>query len=151
MASVGVDNRTSFQGVPKSRRNDKIPLAMVSDLEKEAVKDRRAINISSRSFTDQEVPLLSKGLNFAVAPSKLPMNELITSVEKACKVIGNDKGQADSLRTQCVNIIGRARIPSSNISKGEISALKSLRQDKDILILPADQVRTVCNEQIGIH
>ena len=137
-----------LQGVSTTRKNDKRPLAMVSDQEKEAVKDRWVVNRSSRSLNDQEMSLLRKGLNFAVAPSKLPsklpVNELITSVEKACKVIGNDKGQADSLRTQCVNIIGRARIPSSNISKGEISALKSLRQDKDILILPADKGRAVC-------
>jgi hypothetical protein len=50
----------------------------------ENIKDRWVINASSRTLSDSEQHVLTRGLKFAVTPSKLPINELITSTEDAC-------------------------------------------------------------------
>ena len=80
------------------KKEDK-PIMNVSQEEMNAVKSRWVVNCSSRSLSSSEVSLLNKGLNFAISPIKIPVNDIITNVESACRIIGNDEGQADRLRS----------------------------------------------------
>jgi len=48
---------------------------------------------------------------------------------------------ADELRGEVVRTIKRAKLPKSNINKGESAALQTLKKDNSIIILPADKGR----------
>jgi hypothetical protein len=46
-------------------------------------KDKLVVNISSTHLSDTQVNVLSKGLNFAVVPERVPIFDIIKSVESA--------------------------------------------------------------------
>jgi len=62
-----------------------------------------------------EVP--QKGLNFAVTPKAVPVNEIIAAIDQACLQIQN-KMKADHLRGDVANTLKRAKPPKPNISVG---------------------------------
>ncbi len=94
-------------------------------------------NLSSTTLTTEEYQVLEKGLNFALAPKQIPFSDFIASVESAidgCSV--EDKG---FVRRRVSAILKRARRPKSNFSASELSALKSLRNNSSIMVMPADK------------
>ena len=60
-------------------------------------------------------------------------------MELSCKSLPTN--QATQLRTEIVEAIKSSKVPKSNISKGEKMALRSLKQEDSIMILPADKGR----------
>ena len=103
-------------------------------------KKRWVINISSHNINDAETSLLSKGLNFAMTPAKLPVEEYITATELACQQI-EDTSKAAALRSDVTRILSKRRPHGRNIPQEEQKALESLARNKDIKILPADKGR----------
>ena len=95
------------------------------------------INLSSRTLSDAETTLLKKGLNFAVTPTNIPATEIIAKVETAIRPL--DAEQADTVRRTVNNVLQKAVPPKPNITAEMRNALKSLKQDHSIMILPADK------------
>jgi hypothetical protein len=83
--------------------------------------------------------VLAKGLNYAPAPTKLPVDEVIIQTELACK--GLTPTEAADLRTEVVGAVKSSKPPRDNLKKQERHALISLSKDKSIMILPADKGR----------
>ena len=83
----------------------------VTDSDKENLRNKWVINLSQRSLTDAETSLLQKGMNFAVAPKSIPINEYIIGIENACRFLGHDTRQAETLRSECVKIIKNSNPP----------------------------------------
>ena len=83
--------------------------------------------------------VLSKGLNFAITPHCIPKNDDIVATELACKSFPTN--EATQLRTEIVGAIKSSKVPKSNISKAVKTALRSLKQEDSITILPADKGR----------
>ena len=50
-----------------------------------------------------------------------------------------EKGEAISLRAEIVEELGKAKISNSNLTPEEWRAMKKLKDDEDILVLPADK------------
>ena len=98
----------------------------VTDEDKDNLKTIWVINISKRNLSEEETSLLQKGLNFALSPKSIPINEYIIGIENACKIVGHDTRQAETLRSDCVKIIKNANPLKPNISKGEGKALQEL-------------------------
>ena len=98
-------------------------------------KVKWVVNISSRKLTTPEVSVLENGLNFAVSPDALPVNDIVVATESACKNLPDDK--AAELRGRVVNVVKNSKPPRSNISKPERSAIELLKKDKSNQILPA--------------
>jgi len=97
-------------------------------------------NCSDRILSDPELAVLAKGLNFAVAPSKVPVEDIITETESACRNL--PKNKADDLRVKVRTTISKYNPGKhQNLSKEEIQAIQTLRKDKSICILPADKGR----------
>ena len=107
--------------------------------------DRWVVNKSDKVLTDPELSLLQNGMNFAVSPTHIPVFEFITGIESAVKLIGTDSNEAARLRLDCVDLLKKAKVTASNISKEERDALRTLKSDKDITILPADKGRSTVN------
>ena len=98
-------------------------------------------NCSDRLLNDSELSVLAKGLNFAATNPKIPVVDIITQTEVACRHM--PEKDANSLRSQVSIILNRPRKTEPNLPKEEREALKSLKQDETILILPADKGRLV--------
>ena len=99
-------------------------------------KTNWVVNLSSRSLNEAEVSLLKKGLNFAVTPADIPATEIIAKVESAVRQL--DAERADTVRRAVNAILQQAEPPKPNVTKEQQDALKSLKEDKSIMILPAD-------------
>ena len=111
--------------------------------ETKAVKDRWVINKSDHQLSEPEHTLLQNGLNFAVTPTSLPTDELITSVESATKCVGLDSDEASEIRSKASELLRKAKLPKSNITQQERETIKSLKDNKDIMVIPADKGRAV--------
>ena len=83
--------------------------------------------------------VLSKGLNFAITPHRIPKNDIIVATELACKSFPTN--EATQLRTEIVGAIKSSKVPKSNISKAVKTALRSLKQEDSITKVPADKGR----------
>ena len=119
----------------------RIPIVDVDEQETKDINDRWVINKSDRTLNQHEVSILQRGLNVAVSPTALPVNDMITAIASACKIIGPDTEQATHLSSECVNVLKRHKLPPSNITKEEREALQTLKKYSNVMILPADKGR----------
>ncbi|XP_078621335.1 uncharacterized protein LOC144887811 [Branchiostoma floridae x Branchiostoma japonicum] len=103
--------------------------------------ERWVRNLSSHTLTEPEKSLLSKGLNFAVAPNKIPSIDIVTETESAIHRARLPQRQAEALRAKVATTLKVSKPPPSNITREEQIALKDLATNQDIVILPADKGR----------
>ena len=66
---------------------------------------RWAKNCSDCIVSDPELSVWKKGLNFAMTRKRLPVVDVVTATEWACRQLG--QGDANKLRTKVVDILGR--------------------------------------------
>ena len=95
------------------------------------------VNLSSRTLTDAEERVLRRGLNFAPAPRKIPTMDIAAAIEAVARRMVNE--EAADLRGSVRNILKKAKLPPPNLQKDERAAIKALKEDKNITILPADK------------
>ena len=81
--------------------------------------------------------LLQKGLNFAVTPRSTPIEDILAGVEKA--VISLPVEMAEEARQETVRIIKSVPLPRDNLTKTARAALKTLKDNMNLTILPADK------------
>ena len=124
-----------------ARENE--PIVDVTAAEKEAIQSKWVVNVSDRVLSPDKTSLLKKGLNFAIAPKNILVDQYVIGIESACRHIGPESQQAAKLRADCVRLLQHAKPPTSNITNAERKALTTLAKDADITILPADKGRAV--------
>ena len=107
----------------------------------EALTQERVKVLLKYKHTDAEISVVCKRLNFAIAPVKIPAKEIVVITEVVCSKL--DGEVADLLRNEVVGILHNANPPKSNLTKQEREVLKSLKQNKDIVMLPADKGKEV--------
>ena len=95
------------------------------------------VNLTDRTLTPAQEDVLKLGLNFAPAPSKLPLTDTMAAVESGARKLTPE--DADDLRGRVCGILRRAKVPRSNLTKEQRTALKELRGLEDEVILPADK------------
>ena len=66
--------------------------------------------------------VLAKGLNFSIAPERVPIKEIITVTEVVCQQLKLENGQPDQqaandFRNKVVGIFQNTKPPNSNINK----------------------------------
>ena len=119
--------QTKFDRLLKGRR--------VSNL----TDDRQVVNMSSKTLSTPQKSILGKGLNFGPAPKWIPVPQLVVTVEQDLKSV--PPLPAEKVRHRVMGILRSARPPASNITPEECIALKELKNDEDVFILPADKGR----------
>ncbi|CAN7980112.1 unnamed protein product [Ixodes pacificus] len=82
--------------------------------------------------------LLSKVLNFAIAPRKVPKRDIIVEVEEKLRHIQDTTG-VNLARSRIVSVLANAKSTRTNLTAGERTALNDLKSDKSIVILSADK------------
>jgi len=95
------------------------------------------INLSDEKLDDSVSSLLHKGLNFAVMPQSTPIEDILTSVEKAILSLSVEK--AEEARQEIVRILKNSSRPRDNLKRTERAALKTLKDNMNLTILPADK------------
>ena len=80
---------------------------------------------------------MALGSNFAVAPCVLPKEEIVQRLEPKLFHLKNDV--ASNIRVQITEVLRRAKLPRSNLTKNMKDAVRNLREDKSIHILKADK------------
>ena len=95
------------------------------------------VNLTDRALTPAQEEVLKLGLNFALAPSKLPLTDTMAAVESGARRLSPE--DADDLRGRVCGILRRAKVPRSNLTREQRTALKELKLLKDEVILPADK------------
>ena len=102
-------------------------------------KEKWVQNYSSKKLSTEEMNVLAKGLNFAPTPTNIAVPEIVASVEDGLRKVRC--GEAEKTRITIVGILKRAKILPPNITKYDFKAIKDLRKDNIIMILPADKGR----------
>ena len=101
---------------------------------------RWVVNLSTKDLTTPQKSVLSKGLNFAPAPRKIPIPQVVAAVEDGLRHVSDDK--VANIRQRAIGLLKKAKPPPSNVTPEESRAIKELKVDPDILILPADKGRS---------
>lgn len=98
-------------------------------------------NLSSIVLTNDEHRVLERGLNFALVPKRIPHTDIIASVESAIGACNNEDKAI--VRKKVSTILKRAKKPKQNVTASEMSALKRLKDNDSIMVLPADKGKAV--------
>ena len=102
-------------------------------------KERWIINLSDKELSESQKALLSKGMKFSITQNKIPKDEIISKVESSLK--GIERSEADTIRAKVSLTLQQAKTPKDNLTINERRALKELKNDDSIMILPADKGR----------
>ena len=97
------------------------------------------MNLSLKQLEAPHLAALSKGLNFASAPSSIPKAHIVASVKAAVGRANASESVTAKARMNVIGAISRARLPPKNITSQEAQALRDLAKDENILVLPADK------------
>lgn len=100
-------------------------------------KSKTVVNLSQRPLTSSEEDILLLGLNYAVAPSKLPITDIIAATETTARHL--DLNTAQKPREGVSRVLTAAKLPKPNLTRSQQMALRQLRNDKSIVILRADK------------
>ncbi|XP_072050219.1 uncharacterized protein [Amphiura filiformis] len=100
-------------------------------------KKGHVVNLSKYKLNAAQTSVLTKGLNYAISPSKIPAEEFVLATELACKHLPLADGI--QLRAKIANTLKSSKVPEQNVTKEERKAIKDLKKAEDIIILPADK------------
>jgi hypothetical protein len=95
------------------------------------------INLSGRTLDDGVSSILQKGLNYAVTPHTIPIEDILAGVEKAVQSLPVEMAEEASQET--VRIIKSSSRPRINITRAESKALRTVKNNTDLTILLADK------------
>ena len=99
-------------------------------------------NISSRPLDENETQVLSYGLKHSVTPKRIPTDDIVSCVESVlARQRELPESTKDDIRSRIASTLQSASLTDCNLTKDELHALRRLRNDKDIVILPADKGR----------
>lgn len=95
------------------------------------------VNLSDKTLNPSESQVLSKGLNFAATQHTVNILDFITGIESAVPQLSEET--ADRFRCEASVALSNIKPAKPNISKNEHLAIKKLKNDDNIKILPADK------------
>jgi hypothetical protein len=104
-------------------------------------KTSHIVNLADKILDGGTLELLEKGLNFVVAPKRIPLEDIICNVENVIKDL--PENNVEDIRQDCTLVLKNAKPPKKNITKDEVASLKILRDRKDIIILKVDKGNTI--------
>ena len=115
--------------------------------------DNWARNISSRPLDETETQVLSHGLKHSVTHKRIPTETSVSSVEAfLSRQRDLSEPVTDNIRCRIASTLQSASLPDNNFTNDERQALKRLKTDKDIVILPGDKGQvTVVIDRTDYH
>ena len=105
-------------------------------------KECWVINLSDRQLSINETMALQNGLNFATTPRSIPTSSIIANIETG--IFRLPESSKATIRASVVNILKNSTPETTrNISKEQLTAIRNLKKDPSITIVPADKGRSV--------
>jgi hypothetical protein len=98
---------------------------------------RTVINLSGVPLEEAACSALSKGLNYAVTPGRIPAKDVLCGVEKAIGTLPEEN--AEEIRQETVRILKDSRQPKDNLNDAERRALQSLKANASLTVLQTDK------------
>ena len=106
------------------------------------VADRVVCNMSTRVLTEDEKEVIALGPKFAVVPEKVPVSNIIASLESSLSLGLVPVEVKEQIFGKVASLIKSERKVEPNLSKRQARALKSIKREvnnEHIVILPADK------------
>ena len=98
------------------------------------------VNLSSHTISPNEHDLLEKGLNFSLPNTKRNIPKFVATLENSIYQLNNVSEEEKSIiRYQVCGAIRSSDDSNCQLNKDEQAALKSLKNNEDIVIAPADK------------
>ncbi|GJQ65138.1 hypothetical protein Trydic_g7281 [Trypoxylus dichotomus] len=91
----------------------------------------------SSVLTKAAEQVLSKGFNYAIAPKKLPVENIVCGVENAISIL--EANATETIRQRVCTILRNTRPPKKNFNTEELNALIQVKRNENIIIPPADK------------
>ena len=108
------------------------------------------MNLSSHDINKDEKKLLEKGLNYSITLTTIPAVKLVAKIETV--LAGMPTEEADTIHADLSSVIRQTQVPKPNCTRNQIATLKSLQQNDNIIILPANKGRaTVILNKERLH
>ena len=86
--------------------------------------------------------VLSYGLKHSVTPKHVPTDNIVSSVESVLPCQRElPESTKDNIKSRTVSTLQSASLTNCNFTKHELHTLKRLKNDKEIVIFPADKGR----------
>lgn len=98
---------------------------------------KNVVNLSSCNFDPSVFNLLNKGFNFALAPKKIPINDIICNIKYGIRDFPDNVKEA--IRKDCAIVLKKAKPPKRKLNRVEFLALIVLRENPNIIILKVDK------------
>jgi hypothetical protein len=137
LKQLEVHNRKLNNLAPKQCTEERRHSATRPNQDNDDRNSKLVVNLSSVALTDAQCNVLSKGLNYAVAPARVPKFDYIKAVESTAVHLGPEK--ASEFRVKIKLAIDKHKIKGRNISEEEEEALKQLKENKNIILSKADK------------
>jgi hypothetical protein len=93
--------------------------------------------LSEMSLEKAACSVLSKGLNFAVAPASVTVKDILCGVEKGIGALPEET--AEEIRQETVRVLKGSHKPKDKLTGAERRALRALKTNKARPVLPADK------------
>ncbi|XP_050528176.1 uncharacterized protein LOC126898279 [Daktulosphaira vitifoliae] len=106
-------------------------------------KKTAVVNLTDKELTNNELIILEKGFNFSLVPKKIPKEDIISSIENSLYQL--EDHEKEIIRQESCKILREAILPKQNYNKDELTALKNLRNDNNVIILRADKGNATVN------
>ncbi|XP_046550407.1 uncharacterized protein LOC124260191 [Haliotis rubra] len=112
---------------------------------------KRVINISSKTITKNQINVLAKGLTFISTEPRRHYDDFVSNIEKGPQQLAPG-GKIDYLRHHISHILQKAPRQTPNLTQAEKQAVKELKEDTDITMVPANKGRaTVILDKSEFH
>ncbi|XP_046998339.1 uncharacterized protein LOC124613666 [Schistocerca americana] len=98
---------------------------------------RVVVHLSSEVVDEAAVSVLAKGLNFATIPKRMPVEEIISTVEVS--LFRLPKVQAEEVRQDASRVLRKAKPPKSNILAQKRKSLNELMRSESIVVSKLDK------------
>lgn len=100
-------------------------------------------NYSQKELDDDELQVLAKGLNFAMNHTKKDVLNFVAAVETGISDIRDiTQNEKIALRQRVVASVHSAQ-QTKNLQNNEKAALKRLKEDESIVVVPSDKGKSV--------
>ena len=82
-------------------------------------------------------------VSILLSHQQIPVDDMVTAVESGARLLGINSAEASELRSKSVDVLKKCKPPKSNNTPGERDAIRSLKENQDIMVVPADKGRAV--------
>jgi hypothetical protein len=103
------------------------------------IKEKWLYNRTDIPLNEDAKSALTKGLPFMPTPQEPPTTGLIITAEQAAMLAGADSEAAIRIRSHTIKAINTFKQPQQNMTRGEREAIKELKNNPNITIMPADK------------